>query len=234
MILAVQNNPQSMGSVESYRQRFHDKIRHSSKWIAFKAFRRGDIRLCHEAKDERNCMAFVKTITTMKNLASGNCANLKDVNGNSMEGLCNALKTNSCANLSSYQKDLCLGLAQKDINLVRRAFVNPELPDIVPYIDQQAEYSLGLYAGFQSGKEISCQRALVTNNALNRSSCNMLFGDGSAQNKLSSIAEDYAYLFLAKQNNNKEHCRSIKDNGFKNVCLNDAIPLFQIDAHVWE
>ncbi len=220
---------------ESMKKSINKKLIKSPRLIAYKAFRNGNTDLCSSSSNNKDCWEIVKSLTSQKKFAAGDCNSLSEFPNDFADSVdyCNAVKSNDCASLSGYKKMMCEAILNRDTNMMIRAVSDPDFFIFLPDKTAWAESTINIFYGFKTMSEKSCSR-FTTRNLLRRGACNMLFGSGSFENRVHEFTDDIFWAAKAKKSSNKKLCNNIKNKQIADICADDAISdLNGIFDHAW-
>ena len=193
----------------------------SPLWVAIKAYKESDTRICDSSSSPQDCWEYVSTIVFTKKLVNGNCNSLPS-QFVQFADLCNALRRSECSSLEGYKKLMCQGILSKDIEALAKAFSDPEFPQFIENKNIGAKMFMNLYYGFKYKNASGCSE-YDSDNLLAPASCNMLFGDGNFESRLYSISQDIAYAAAAKTAKDKKGCSRVSNSAVRKACDDDSI-----------
>jgi hypothetical protein len=223
-------------TVKIYQQEKYilDRLSKSPTWMSYLAIRTNNFSYCDSSSQTEQCFSSLKDLSEMKSNATGACDDFGSSDQEAKDG-CLAINKGSCGSLAGANAVMCQALLKRDVNMLLQAMRNMPGWKYSSGLETKARFTMGVYNGFKSNDENVCNNFLSADRPLMRWSCNMLFGNQSAQQMLGALSKDIATAWKAKESKKNDLCSRISNAAVKDACLNtECKSLNDIIKKVWE
>jgi hypothetical protein len=219
-VLTEKNKKASLKTQEerNLQKNILERMNKSPVWLSYFAARANKFSYCDSTRSKDQCLSSLKDLMFSRSVAQGTC---DDFGPNDRDGKneCLAFAKGLCNSLTGVKAAICKATTQGDINILLREMKSNPWQKFSTGTESKARYILGIYTGYKTSNEGACDNYLSKEKPIKRWSCNILFGNQSAQNLLPALSQDIAIAWSAKKEKRTDMCNRISDPTVKRACL---------------
>lgn len=203
---------------DQFKENIKRNGRFFSHFLGYAAVRSNDISLCDNVDEYSDvCQDVFDGLSVQRKFAQNKC---DEFSPGIEKTICAHM--DRCDQLIDWQRDICQGLNQGDLSLIKRGQTSDGFCEATggcewDYADNVR--SLSVFQGFKSGSEEGCQKYASELEGRHTYLCQIMFGESVLNDILDSVAEDVAWFMLSEEYGKKFLCDRIKNSVLKDRCL---------------